>query len=472
MKRFVTTMFSLTILAALLGTTAFAHERGSLDSAAQEISKIENVKETIFNNMLNSIDHYNAVEGVFTSTLLSDQGETVVSYATDISKQESYQSVVGPEDAMEVIANDGYIYTFDSNEKTYRVNEADRQIALSKRVQVDNSVLELPRVSNSVASIASLDDSLYDRVGTKDGMPVYHYRTDLTNTSYANASIFPQELTFGLLTDKDSWEITGTTNYVGREAVVIEGIVKDPIYAEKINASEFQLVVDLDSGIVLEFKGFDSQGNETESMKTTEINILKDGARSNVTAFVDDKLKTFADYQLAEGGDTVIDSKKGGSNSGAELLASNSYLIDNDTADTSNYYNVRSGFTAYLNDANYYNRDLRRALSNSADSYSWFMYDGPSIVPFENVTMNLDIYLYSSTSNDPAAEYAAETSGYEGHTITTMNQGLAPNGWNSYSDEFEFKNGNQNCTLNGITVYCSGRGSGYTGADAVEFTFE
>ncbi len=178
---------------------------------------------------------------------------------------------------------------------------------LEERERVSNSILE--RVDSNAKLSTSIEDGT-KRVGDKDGVPIYYYRTDLTNTSYANASIFPQELTFALLSDQNNWEIENTTYYLGRKAIIIRGTVKDSAYAEKIGAVDFQLTVDLESGIILEFRGFDTYGNETENLKTTEINFVENNARSSLTRLIESKLADCADYTSVERRMPIVDSMK------------------------------------------------------------------------------------------------------------------------------------------------------------------
>lgn len=489
LKRLASFLFVAVLLVGVVSISSFAYGTSELSAESgieteeskdliwslEEIQKLENVKENIFNNMLNSVDHYDAVEGEFTTTLITDEGEAVVSYATDIPNQKSYQKITEAGKSTEVVANDGMIYSFDNSTRTYRITNADLRIELEERVRVSNSVLE--SVDSNVNFRTSIED-VTKRVGNKDGVPIYYYRTDLTNTGYASASIFPQELTFALLSDQNNWEIANTTYYLGRRAIIIQGTVKDSVYAEKIGSVEFQLIVDLESGIILEFRGFDVYGNETESLKTTEINFIENNARSSLTRLIESKLADCADYTSVERGMPIVDSMKSmeekTDDNEDRTISMSSWIactIDNDTSDRNDYFNERYGFTAYLNDSNYYNGDMRRALSNSNDNYAWYMYDGPLIVPFEEVSLNLMVYLYSSTANDSAAMFTADSTGYETCFITNMNQGLAPNGWSSYSRSFSFKNGNPNTYFLGLSLRCSGTGTGYTGADAVDFTF-
>lgn len=471
MKRLKKFLFGIMIVSAFMVTSAAASEVvGDVKDSAARID-IEETKKNVFNNMLNSIDHYDAVEGEFTTTLISDEENTVVTYATNIVEQEAYQKISEGTKITEIFAKDGVIRTYDNKAKTYKVENVDNQYELAERVKANYDICSAPIVSEEKNARAG-EPVFSDRIGEKDGVPVYRYRTDLTNTSHASASIFPQELTFGLLANPETWEIAGETEYVGREALVIEGYVEDALYAEKINVEEFRLTVDKETGIILEFIGFDANGNETESIKTNELLVVIDSDEKEIVTVAPAEEEQYAEFaqivpkaREKEENSQFVESAV--TNSTRASTAVTTCFIDNDTSDRDNYYNERGGFTAYLNDSNYYNGDMRRALSSSTDSYTWFMYDAPSVSSTKTVRVDLDVYLYSSTSNDTAAQLAAETSAYESQLIANMNQKLAPNGWSSYARQFKFIN---NANFLGIAIYASGTGSGYTGADAVEFT--
>ena len=44
--------------------------------------------------------------------------------------------------------------------------------------------------------------------------------------------------------------------FLGRQAVVISGTVTDPDYAKKISSDSFEMTVDMETGVLLDFKGF------------------------------------------------------------------------------------------------------------------------------------------------------------------------------------------------------------------------
>lgn len=245
--------------------------------------------------------------------------------------------------------------------------------------------------------------------------------------------------------------------------------ISDSVYSQKINSETFKLVVDAETGIVLEFVGYDDLGNETESIKTTDISIIKNtnGGSTDIAAFVDaslDNREVYKDIERTDFLDTDYVKRS------AVSTTSISKTIDNDTVD-SDCYNSREGFLAYLNDSNYYNKDMRRTNSNSdTHYYGWHCNTVLDHEADDYIRVSLKVYLYSSTSKDPAASYGVYTVGMVGDSIfgmCTMDQATAPNGWNSFSRRWCLGNAG---SITGIEMSPSGKGSTYTGADAVSYT--
>ena len=103
-------------------------------------------------------------------------------------------------------------------------------------------------------------------------MPCYYYRKNITNCSYASYSIFPQEFTFSYLKDFALWDITDdTADYLGRKCVKIEGVPSSYI-AEKHNIDNFTMIVDSQTGILMQFTGT-KDGEVSRYMKITDISL-------------------------------------------------------------------------------------------------------------------------------------------------------------------------------------------------------
>lgn len=427
-----------------------------------DVLSTNNYKQNIFNGILNSVDYYDAVEGDMLTTLWREDGEqTLVSYGSDIIAQKSYQKIIAAEDNYQVFVTDGKKYTFDETKRTSKIENI-----IGLEDEVDSRIKQTGNIYSAVAGNAREKAA---RVGVKEGVPIYYYRNDLTNCDYASVSIFPQTLAFGLLANYNDWDVVNTVTYLGREAIIVSGSISDKIYSQKINSETFELVIDVETGIVLEFTGYDNSGNETETIKTTDISITKNAIEKNtgVAAYVDTSLNKRGYYDVIKRENTLDADYIERS---AVSTTSISNTIDNDTAD-SDCYNSRSGFLAYLNDSNYYNRDMRRTDSSSGTHY--YGWHSDTVLDHEAtdyIRVNLDIYLYSSTSKDPAASYGVYTVGMVADSVfgmCTMNQATAPNGWNSYSKRWSLGNAGY---ITGIEMSPSGQGSTYTGADAISYT--
>ena len=121
-----------------------------------------------------------------------------------------------------------------------------------------------------------------------------------------------------------------------------------------------------------------------------------------------------------------------------------SYYIDNDTSDTTNCYNIRSGYAAYIKDSDYYNGDLRRTYSSSrSDSYSWMR----------------------QTSFGNVVQYEPHDAAY---IMFSLNQSTNANGWSFH--KYTIKTNSSTAgwyNIQGVEVMPSGTGSGYSAADAI-----
>lgn len=270
-----------------LNNTAQAVDKYSL----KEIKNIPNVKENIYNSMLNSVDFYDAVKGSFTTTFIRAGEDVTVDYQVDIPAQVACESIKGSMEDVKLICLDETMHTYDANRKSYTQGYYASQLDLSSRASKLDSNACLPHAQKAV--FFDGEKMIYDRVvDCEDGERGYYYRPDITNTAFANTSIFPQSLGMALLTDMDNWDISGVEKYLGRQAVVIKGVVTDESYAQKISTDTFTLYVDMETGVLLDFKGYSESGELTQSITTKSISFLSSGADNGVEAFAQDTLST------------------------------------------------------------------------------------------------------------------------------------------------------------------------------------
>ncbi len=216
-------------------------------------------KINIYNKMLNTIDNFNNLSLSMETTMLSD-GVTTVEYQIDINSNLSYQS----------LSEDGKV-------KSETYSEADNMILVNnlERTYMQNY---LPTYTRSDTPYIPLES----RITTgDDGIPCYSYRRNVTNCPLASYSVVPQEITYSYLKDFDKWEIEDdNVTYLDRNCIKIVG-TPSPYIAAKHNIDSFTMLVDSDTGILMDFHGT-LDGNVSRYMTVTECTF---GAKSVIKQF-------------------------------------------------------------------------------------------------------------------------------------------------------------------------------------------
>lgn len=232
-------------------------------------------KQDYYHKMLNAVDYYNTVSGSFTTNYLSQgsQDETVVSYQVDMVNNNCYEHMSNNDNDSEVYVGNGNMININnvsnSKEKSpiyfTKVDELagyNDDYAMRTQSDIKKARAEFEKV------FADENRITVDENGDKH----YLNRLNVTNLCVsASYSLLPQGLTFGYLSNQDMWEISGDTKYLGRDAVVIKGTAED--YGKKFNTDTFEMIVDKETGILLELQGYDENGNPSSYIKTTEISF-------------------------------------------------------------------------------------------------------------------------------------------------------------------------------------------------------
>lgn len=237
-------------------------------------------KDTVFHIMLNSIDYFDKVSGTMKFSSDNVNVVNVVEFQSVISKAESYSrftqcsannmtelsagSLKTPEFENIVYCKDGKKIDIYPNSKTYCCEE-------NALITLDDAV---PIKDEERISVA------------EDGMPVYNYRNNPTNVVMSSMCLFPQEITIGFLEDRDLWEIEGVKEFSGLNCYVIHGKTSED-YGAKLNVSEFEFLVDVNTGVLVRYEGFDANGNLSDFMYTEN---LKFGDPAESVAKYSDKL--------------------------------------------------------------------------------------------------------------------------------------------------------------------------------------
>lgn len=220
-------------------------------------------KDNIYHKMLNTVDFFNTARGIINAESIVSE----VSFDVDMSSAKSYVKSVGKEynTDLEFYTFDGKTYRFDNVEKTKQVS-----IAQDSKVELARTEIELS-AQNATADVNLDQDST--RVVQSGEYNTYYYRADPTNSYVASSlCLFPQELTFGYLSNKNLWDITGQVTYEGRNCVIIEGTA-DPSYGDRFDVATFTMYVDSETGILLKYDGYNDEGIRTDYIEVTDFSL-------------------------------------------------------------------------------------------------------------------------------------------------------------------------------------------------------
>lgn len=228
-----------------------------------EEDKTDDPKVNLFNQMLNTMDSYNRLDLTMETSMLS-RTITTVEYHIDIDGGTSYQATW----------EDGALMTEEYNQGISKVSID----VLDKTYNVEHGVL----YSRKNAYYIPLAQRITQE---EDGTPCYRYRRDASNCSLSSYCVDPQELTYSYLTDMDLWDIVDdNVEYLGRTCVKLQGATSDYI-AEKHSADHFTMLVDKETGILLDFQAT-LDGQVTRYMTVTEFEL--DGTVSVKTFDLED----------------------------------------------------------------------------------------------------------------------------------------------------------------------------------------
>lgn len=219
-------------------------------------------KDYIYYKMLNTIDYYDNVAGSFSTANGDINNPMNVEFESNLISGKSYEHITMPtyDYDVETYTENGTFTEYSNNKKSYEKMYG----AVSKK--------EADTIENS------------ERVTIEfDGNKGYHYRANPTNISMASVCLLPQEMTFGFLENQELWTIKGTEKLFDRDCVVINGIA-DKDYGEKLGVNEFVFYVDLNTGVLLKYEGFNKDGILSDFMYVKEISFsdkIKVKSKSN-----------------------------------------------------------------------------------------------------------------------------------------------------------------------------------------------
>lgn len=245
-------------------------------------------KDTVFHMMLNSIDYYDGVSGTMIFTSDNVNVVNVVEFQSVLSQAISYSrftqcsteytedlnsnDLITPEFENIIYCKDGKKIDIVPDNKTYRY--------------IDNSVITLD-------DAVPIDDE--DRISVaEDGMPLYRFRNDPTNVLMSSMCLFPQDIAFGFLEDQDLWDITGIEESNDILCYQIHGNTSAE-YGEKLNVSTFDFWVDVNTGVLVKYEGFDKNGDLSDFMYTK--NLKYDESAESVSEFSENMIEGYSEIE-------------------------------------------------------------------------------------------------------------------------------------------------------------------------------
>ena len=221
--------------------------------------------------------------------MTGDVPVTVV-YEVDIPKQISYESVKGSNLDLEIFSHDGTITEVNKIKQNYYEERFIPQYDESTRKNQTANIYE--KVTLQPYYDYEHNDISSQRARKNiSGDNEYFYRYDLTNTGYASNSIYPQNLVFGFMSELDYWNITAIEEYLNRQVLVVTGETSDSDYAKKLQTHTYEMRFDLKTGILLDFKGFSSNGILQQYLTTTSFSV--DEANDKLQEFINDRITQF-----------------------------------------------------------------------------------------------------------------------------------------------------------------------------------
>ena len=197
-------------------------------------------KEELYHKMRNSVDYYSQISGKIIDSKTGDDRIQTVEFSCDLMQDCSYAKISfhNPTDWSDcgnqiVYAQDGKVICTDIADKTDRIQPASQQ------------------------------------QDEKD------MRTDPIRIPEVSISLFPQSLAVRYLADFEQWQIRETRACQNRTCAVVTGTIPA---TEQDAVSQFEIFVDQETGILMQYEGYDSSHSIIDYIYTENMQFEKDAA--------------------------------------------------------------------------------------------------------------------------------------------------------------------------------------------------
>jgi outer membrane lipoprotein-sorting protein len=208
-------------------------------------------KEEILTKMLNTVDYFETAKGEFKINYADTLGETLIEYELSLNnKAGGYSKVTyiteGAEKVTTLYYKDGTRWEIDENSGIYGEGK------YSEETQGNQS--ETLKIEDAF----SVDSR---------GSNVTYYR-ERPHIGQAGSSLFPYEIASNYTRDLNSWDIEKQNEeLLGHNTLVIEGEI------DRRDFQSFRFWVDKDTGILVKYETYSSDGNLVDYLHPTKLEI-------------------------------------------------------------------------------------------------------------------------------------------------------------------------------------------------------
>ncbi len=259
-------------------------DRRNVTKLSQQLAKqsvtASDKKNYIYDRMLNTEDFYKTLTGKYHRAYPARGDDYTVEYqVVNGPKHLSYEIYKGKGNAQSISYSDG-----STNKIVTKGGE--NQSDESELVHSDSTNPTAEKL-DFIPLVKSTSRIKTDSSNTN----TYFYRPDLNALNHSRESVVPQETAFGYLPNFNTWDIAGQETVAGRNCFKIEGTLTGGT-AQKLNAYSYTLWVDSETGILLKYKNYGKNGQETDSLETLQISVnsnlqpaeLSDAAEKSIPA--------------------------------------------------------------------------------------------------------------------------------------------------------------------------------------------
>lgn len=207
-------------------------------------------KEDYINKMLNSVDFYNEVSGKIETNMNNGDIDNI-EYSLNFNDGKSYEHTTSNDCDNETYVQYGQQFIFDNINKTQ-----NKRIIIEKLKSDENYAVHF----NSGFQTDYGADFMYDK--------------DFTGINVSSGlSIYPRQLVNDLMYDFNLWEVGDRITYLSRDCQIIKGNIPSEFQYSFGNAETFKLIMDRETGIMLDLECYTPNGIVTSYTHTTNISF-------------------------------------------------------------------------------------------------------------------------------------------------------------------------------------------------------